>query len=152
MNIASRPDRWTPTETTVSVPEVGDVTCVAVFDHSEDEGGRKEFHNDSMGGHWEMNQRTHWTVTVTFEGHSISSPYSQGSAFDKPPTAEYVLGSLAMDASCPETFEDFCAEYGYDSDSRSAEKTWGLCRDIELQMRRMFGGKFETVQKWGWDQ
>ncbi len=152
----SKPETWKPTETAVTVPDVGTITCVAVFDHSEDEDRTGSTWHDGGpgGGQWVKNQRTHWTVTATFEGQTITSPFSQGSAFDRPPTARDVLSSLVMDASCADepTFEDFCSSLGYDSDSRTAERIWHACRDTELQLRRMFGAKYEDLQKWGYEQ
>ena len=44
----------------------------------------------------------------------------------KAPTAYDVLACISSDSSCPETFEDFCGDYGYDEDSRKAEKTFKI--------------------------
>lgn len=47
------------------------------------------------------------------------------------PTLLEVCYSLAMDAqSGQESFEDFCSNFGYDTDSRKAEATWRSCADI----------------------
>ena len=46
------------------------------------------------------------------------------------PTVEQVMDCLVLDASCWEsnrTFEDFCAELGYDTDSRKAERVYQAC-------------------------
>ena len=37
------------------------------------------------------------------------------------PTAYDVLACISGDVTCPDTFEDFCADYGDDTDSRKAE-------------------------------
>ena len=57
-------------------------------------------------------------------------------------------GSIAPDMysvlSCltkydPETFEDFCSSYGYDEDSRAAERTYkAVCKEYEA-VERLFG-------------
>lgn len=39
-----------------------------------------------------------------------------------------------------ETFEDFCAEFGYDTDSRTAERTWKACKRSTLKLGRIAGG------------
>lgn len=38
----------------------------------------------------------------------------------KRPTPYSVLASISGDIHCPDSFADFCAEYGYDEDSRKA--------------------------------
>lgn len=53
------------------------------------------------------------------------------------PTAEQVLDCLITDASCWEsnrTFEDFCAELGYDTDSRKAERVYQACGECYKQL------------------
>jgi hypothetical protein len=35
-------------------------------------------------------------------------------------------------------FEDWCASYGYDEDSRMSEKTYNLCVEQDRHMRRIF--------------
>ena len=48
-------------------------------------------------------------------------------------TAAQVLGSVAQDCRGPyvdrQSFEDWCSEYGYDTDSRKAEATFRACRE-----------------------
>lgn len=62
------------------------------------------------------------TLTITF-GQSISN--SNGIT---PPTAYDVLACLTK--SDPGTFENFCSEMGYDSDSRKAEKIYkSVCEE-----------------------
>lgn len=41
-------------------------------------------------------------------------------------------------------FEDFCAEMGYDSDSRSAEAIWKACAKVETSLKRLLGDDYET--------
>ena len=38
----------------------------------------------------------------------------------------------------PETFEDFCSEFGYDEDSRSAEQIYLACVKEYKQLTRIF--------------
>jgi hypothetical protein len=147
----NKPENWKPTDTEVDIPDVGVVRCSATFDHSEDEGTGK--HYRSFGDTWVPNERTHWTVQVIFEHFHFNAPYSQGSAYDKPPTADYVLSALVSDAQCGEyDFAEFCASLGYDEDSRKAEQAWHACRDTELSLRRMFGARYDALSKWGAEQ
>ncbi len=57
------------------------------------------------------------------------------------PPIDDVLYSLVMDYSVLDhpNFESWASDYGYDFDSRTAEKTYKACMDIALQMRVIFG-------------
>lgn len=65
--------------------------------------------------------------------HQCESGFNlHGHPVTKPDQAD-VMWSLCMDASTcisSPTFEDFCSEFGYDTDSRSALATWDECRKI----------------------
>lgn len=54
-----------------------------------------------------------------------------------------VLYSLALDSDVLEysAFDDWASNYGYDLDSRSAEKTWRACVEIALKLRAALGEK-----------
>lgn len=98
---------------------------------------------------------SHWRCTFTRRDadnrpHQMRVYFSQGSAHTKPPTAAEVIACLAMDAAGyhnARDFADWCAEYGYDPDSRRAERTY---RQVERQYIRLeqFCGSlaaFETL-------
>lgn len=53
-----------------------------------------------------------------------------------PPSSYDVL--CAITKYDPETFEDFCSSYGYDEDSRSAEKTYRAVKKEYNAMKRLF--------------
>ena len=57
------------------------------------------------------------------------------------PDAVDVFYSLTMDSGVLDagSFEDWASEYGYDSDSRQAEKTYRACLDIALKLRAAIG-------------
>ena len=45
-----------------------------------------------------------------------------------------------------ETFEDFCAEFGYDTDSRNTEKTYkAVCKEFSA-VERLFGDVMDELQ------
>lgn len=55
------------------------------------------------------------------------------------PTLADVFCSLLSDADCGDrTFEDFCSDFGYDTDSRRAENTWRACVDTSIRLRTYF--------------
>ena len=92
---------------------------------------------------WRYTAR-HWTVTLKYQGRQMSVEFWQGSAHTKEPTAADALSSIILDANCGEqTFEDFCSEFGYDSDSRKAEKTWKACAKTAPKVRRLLGDDFD---------
>ena len=37
-----------------------------------------------------------------------------------------------------QSFEDFCADLGYDTDSRKAEKTWQACKVTAVGLSQLF--------------
>lgn len=54
------------------------------------------------------------------------------------PSAYSVLACISSDLYCPDTLEDFCASYGYDNDSRKAEKLFERCSEFARQLREFF--------------
>ena len=84
--------------------------------------------------------------TIEFEGRGYHEPltvyFSQGSAHKKPPTLAEVLDCLASDASGvdnAQSFEDWASEYGYDTDSRKAEKTYNICVQQAQELKALLG-------------
>jgi hypothetical protein len=65
------------------------------------------------------------------------------------PSLVDVLGSLTSDASAAlhcRDFEDFCNEYGYDTDSRAAEKVYAACTQVHFELYKLLGGGlYETL-------
>ena len=92
---------------------------------------------------------SHWIVTLRKGGHGtgkgpetgcMSFFYSMGSAHNGAPSNESVLDSIASDASSVESarsFEDWCGDLGYDTDSRKAERIHDACRKIRDELRDM---------------
>ncbi len=55
-----------------------------------------------------------------------------------------MLDCLLSDSQAGEQdFEEFCAEFGYDTDSRKAERTWKACRAQAPKVKRLLGEDFE---------
>jgi len=56
-----------------------------------------------------------------------------------PPSAKEVFWCLLSDArGTDESFEDWATEYGFDPDSRKAEKDFNECRETAAALRRTF--------------
>lgn len=91
---------------------------------------------------------SHWTVTLRNRaGRTMTVPFSQGSAHKQPPTVHDVLYCLAADV--PEdgaTFEDWASNYGYDTDSRKAERLFRAVERQTLDLREWAGPDFDSLR------
>lgn len=123
-----------------------DVGIVCVFvERTKDENG------------WEHFQ---WSVTLMYQKRSYKTTFRCGvghvepndygrrrvlGGTPKPPTAADVLSSLCSDARSADrvTFEDWCSEFGYDTDSRRAEKTYLACVEINAKLHALLGEDFD---------
>lgn len=87
-----------------------------------------------------------WSVTLRFKGRRLTVPFYTGSLAGEPDAAG-VLDCLISDTYAGEQdFDEFCAEYGYDTDSRKAEATWHACRREGHKVRRFLGDDFDTIE------
>lgn len=80
--------------------------------------------------------------TVVCEGVTVEKrkPWHEV-LIDCKPTAASVLYCLVLDAEAlnHSGFEDWASTFGYDLDSRSAEKTYRACLDCGIKLRHIFG-------------
>jgi hypothetical protein len=84
----------------------------------------------------------HYVVRMDRAGnHPISFSF-WGSIADKRagehPTAYDVLACISHDTYCPDTFDEFCAEYGYNKESRKARATWKHCVAFSQRLQAFF--------------
>lgn len=80
-----------------------------------------------------------WTVELRYRGRVMTVDYYTGSLAGYPTTAE-VLESLRLDYDAgSETFDEFCSDFGYDTDSRKALRTWKSCATIATKLSRFLG-------------
>lgn len=89
---------------------------------------------------------TGWTVTLSRRDSddTITVPFYMGSAHGTtPPTVAYVLSALLSDAAGVDNadgdFEKWCGEYGYDTDSRRAERTFKAAKEQTADLRDFLG-------------
>ena len=54
------------------------------------------------------------------------------------PTAYDVLACISGDANAPDTFEDWCADLGYDTDSLTALQTYRRCSAFAKRLQAFF--------------
>ncbi|MFN7882983.1 MAG: hypothetical protein ACK5PF_08230 [bacterium] len=83
------------------------------------------------------------TGRATSSGDHCTSTFSNNGAKIKPPSVVDVLHSLLQDGRAIDSrdFADWCADYGYDTDSRKAEENYRACLGIGLKLRGTFGDK-----------
>lgn len=90
----------------------------------------------------------HWKVRLTRPRRSMTILFSMGKGHNgAEPTAADVLDCLASDASSVDTnsFEDWCADLGYDVDSRKAERTYRECKRQAEKLSHFLGGQLMTT-------
>jgi len=91
----------------------------------------------------------HWKVTLRCQRRQLTTYFSKGYGHGgAAPTADEVLDCLASDAGgyyCdgsgapPRSFEDWCGDYGYDTDSRTAERTYNVIGKHAAKLKRLLG-------------
>jgi hypothetical protein len=86
---------------------------------------------------------THWRCVFRCRSRQMTIPFSQGPAISRKPEAADVLDCLASDAAEFEnarSFEEWASEYGYDEDSRKAEKVYNAVERQTNLLRRFLSG------------
>ena len=88
----------------------------------------------------------HYRVTLEYKGRKLPDvEFHTGSGWKVDPSARDVLDCLLSDAeSGAETFDDFCANLGYDTDSRKALNQYLECHAIGAKVRRLLGADYKT--------
>ena len=80
-----------------------------------------------------------WTCTLKHNRKQLTVPFYMGQGhYGKEPTAADVLSCLISEALSykgARSFEDFAADFGYDPDSRRAEKIYKRCGQIEKKLK-----------------
>ncbi len=94
-------------------------------------------------GDWRLTAHP-WTVRlvryVQGKRRELTTPFWTGSGLSKEPTAADVLACLVEDAqSAEESFDGWCATFGYDSDSRKAEGIYQECKRLAPRVRGFLG-------------
>jgi hypothetical protein len=99
---------------------------------------------------------SHFRCTFRRGRKQMSTYFSQGPAIAGEPKAVDVLDCLASDAAGIDNarhFEDWCGEYGYDTDSRKAERIYEACRKQAMKLENFLGAElyqallFETERE-----
>jgi hypothetical protein len=119
--------------------------------------GKKSHHMDiGLGfGHCRK-AKSHSAGAVKTENKQLARAVSPGGKLvvadlekyvvPTPPSLTTALQMLQNDARSGEhlLFEDFASEFGYDQDSRAAEKIWRACQEIRGRLQKFFGADFDA--------
>lgn len=87
-------------------------------------------------GHRKLRKNTYWGKNLN---SALKLPLGQmlEATYPVAPEALDVLYSLFIDASIArESFEDWCADLGYDTDSRQALETYLACQESGVKLRK----------------
>ncbi len=88
-------------------------------------------------------------VTISRPGHRVSFDFWGSIINPKIRTAaelRFAVYCFVSDAASGRMeFEEFCSEFGYDSDSIKAMNTWQACRKSTKKCDRMFSAKQQDV-------
>jgi hypothetical protein len=98
---------------------------------------------------------THWRCVLRAGRSRMTVYFSQGPAVSREPDVATVLDCLANDASGYDntgSFEDWADEYGYDIDSRKAERTYRAVEKQALALRRLLGESAYQTLLYGTDR
>lgn len=95
-------------------------------------------------------QMDHWRCSIrNFNRQSMRVFFSKGYGHHgKEPDLAEVLECLAMDAAGIENaggFEEWCSEYGYETDSRRALKTFNATSRQADSLKRVLGHLYQTA-------
>lgn len=93
--------------------------------------------NDDMRDDWRRTA-TKYNCKLSFKNKSIVLDYYMGAAHTKAPTKKDILYSLVMDDVSDMDFEEFCFNFGYDTDSITALKTFEACQKQTKELYNTF--------------
>ncbi len=100
---------------------------------------------------WDMDHHPYKvTLYRSTPKRQITVPFYMGLAHTSEPTAADVLSCLVSDTTGVDNaidFDDWCHEFGYDTDSRKAEKTYKQCKFMASKVHNFLPDDFEDFAK-----
>lgn len=94
----------------------------------------------------------HYRITLSRSGKRVSFDFWDSAARMQEGVTTVspynVLACISSDSSCPDTFEEFCSEFGYDQDSRQAEQTFKNLSKFSKKLKVFFTeSELEALQE-----
>jgi len=90
-------------------------------------------------------KNNHFVVTLKNENRRVSFDFFDSESNFRAGKTELDVYSILTCCSsgfhCSGDFEDFCAEFGYDNDSRKAEKLHKACLKQSSKLKKLFVGQ-----------
>ena len=93
--------------------------------------------NEDCKDEWKRTA-TKYNCKITYQNQFCTFNYWMGSAHTKAPNKKDVLYSFIMDDVSYMDFEEFCSNFGYDTDSIKALKTFEACQKQTDNFYRLF--------------
>lgn len=93
----------------------------------------------------------HFKCLLKRQGKRMTVYFSQGCAHEREPSVSDVLDCLASDSASIETarsFEDWASDYGYDAESRKAEKIFKVCERQAEKLKQFLGADAYSALLW----
>jgi hypothetical protein len=72
--------------------------------------------------------------------------YSDKRSAPTPKIADVLYCLLSDSQSGSQSFEDFCSDFGYDTDSRKAHATWETCKNIFIGLHVLFMNDYGLLE------
>ena len=99
----------------------------------------------------DWNDANHYKCKLTMGRKQMTVYFSQGYGVSHEPEVVDVLNCLADDiagVSNARSFEEWAEEYGYDTDSRKAEKTYNVCVKKAARLLSFLGDDLYNELLW----
>jgi hypothetical protein len=96
---------------------------------------------------WER-PMTEWKIELEYQGRQFQHYFYTGIAITAEPTATAALEALFADAATleyVETFEEWCAELGYNPDSITDNNTYQDCIKNAEGLRHLLGKDYKAI-------
>ena len=89
-----------------------------------------------------------WIFSMRIERNKKNYQFTFGQSIaDAAKTPTYYDVLAALKKYDPGTFEDFCAEFGYNNDSRKAEQTYKAVKKEYAAVERLFGDILDELRE-----